>query len=55
LPFKIENIPGINTALLLLCKSMGPKWAMDNIIKELKQLIVTQAHPSLYEVLTLLG
>ncbi|XP_011500750.1 PREDICTED: uncharacterized protein LOC105364516 [Ceratosolen solmsi marchali] len=50
-----ENTPGVNTAMLLLCKSMGPSWAIENIIKELKQIIVTQSHPSLYEVLTLLG
>ncbi|XP_031783522.1 uncharacterized protein LOC100121279 [Nasonia vitripennis] len=50
-----ENAPGINTAVLILCKKMGPNWALENFIKGLKYMIVTQTHPSLYEALTLLG
>ncbi|OXU30848.1 hypothetical protein TSAR_012652 [Trichomalopsis sarcophagae] len=49
-----ENAPGINTAVLILCKKMGPNWALENFIKGLKYMIVTQTHPSLYEALTLL-
>ncbi|XP_051159410.1 putative autophagy-related protein 11 [Leptopilina boulardi] len=48
----------IDTAIILLAKSMGPKWAQKMIIQGesgLKQLIVGKRHKSPYDAFTLLG
>ncbi|XP_043462864.1 uncharacterized protein LOC122498925 [Leptopilina heterotoma] len=48
----------IDTAIILLSKSMGPKWTQKMIIQGesgLKQLIVGKRHKSPYDAFTLLG
>ncbi|XP_058794539.1 uncharacterized protein LOC131666146 [Phymastichus coffea] len=50
-----ENVFGVNTSIILLCKSKGPDWALEYIVKDLKKMIVHQVHPSMYDGLTLLG
>lgn len=51
-----ERQNGLDTAIILIAKKKEPNWTYENIIKGgLLQMIVQNAHPSIYDAFALLG